>query len=160
MIDEQTLMETHWRETIADYDVPQTIILASHLGVDMDEAQHYIDSEDYLVLTDEQADDWVREEIEEMVWAFTPSFLSAHTGVDSGTLRTMQESLCENANEPITAMIKDFDYFVEDAVRHDGRGHFLAGYDHKENEKIYASVVRNGRCYEVEQSAYYIYRRN
>ena len=159
MIDEQTLMETHWRETIADYDVPQTIILASHLGVDMDEAQHYIDSEDYLVLTDEQADDWVREEIEEMVWAFTPSFLSVHTRVSEEAIKKVQE-MCEGANESITAMIKDFDWFVEDAVRCDGRGHFLAGYDCEEHEKIYASVVRNGRCYEVEQSAYYIYRRN
>ena len=160
MIDEQTLMENHWREMIADYDVPQTIILARHLGIDMDDAQSYIDSEDYLVLTDEEANEAVREEIEEMVWAFTPSFLSAHTGVDSGTLRTMQESLCENANEPITAMIKDFDWFVEDAVRCDGRGHFLAGYDHEENYEDYLSVVRNDRCYETKKETYFIYRRN
>ena len=35
--------------------------------------------EDTLALTDEQADEWVKEEIEEMVWASTPSFLQAHT---------------------------------------------------------------------------------
>jgi hypothetical protein len=162
MIDEQTLMETNWRETIADYDVPQTIILARHLGVDMDDAQSYIDSEDYLVLTDEEADEHVREEIEELVWAFKPSFLSAHTNMSWEAIRKIQESMSEDedANESLTAMIKDFDWFVEDAVRHDGRGHFLAGYDHEEREEIYASVVRNGRCYEVEQNTYYIYRRN
>tara|TARA_R110001592_G_scaffold21153_4_gene85870 strand:- start:7051 stop:7533 length:483 start_codon:yes stop_codon:yes gene_type:complete len=160
MIDEQTLMETHWRETIADYDVPQTIILARHLGVDMDDAQSYIDSEDYLVLTDEEADEHVREEIEEMVWAFSPSFLSVHTRVAEEAIRKIQESMCEDANESLTTMIKDFDWFVEDAVRYDGRGHFLAGYDHNESEEIYASVVRDGRCYKVEQNAYYIYRRN
>ena len=160
MIDEQTLMETHWRETIADYDVPQTIILASHLGVDMDEAQHNIDSEDFLVLTDEQADKYVREEIEEMVWAFSPSFLSAHTKVTEETIRKIQESMCEDANESLTVLIKDFDWFVEDAVRCDGRGHFLAGYDHVERCEDYLSVVRNGRCYETKKETYYIYRRN
>jgi hypothetical protein len=159
MIDEQTLMETHWRETIADYDVPQTIILARHLGVDMDDAQSYIDSEDYLVLTDEKADEHVREEIEELVWAFNASFLQAHTGVDANAIEKIQE-MCESANEPLTAMIKDFDWFVEDAVRHDGRGHFLAGYDHEERYEDYLSVVRNGRCYETKKETYYIYRRN
>jgi predicted nucleotidyltransferase len=101
MIDEQTLMETNWREMIADYDVPQTIILASHLGVDMDEAQHYIDDQDYLVLTDEEADKAVREEIEEMVWAFTPSFLSAHTNVSEEAIRKIQE-MYEDANDALT----------------------------------------------------------
>lgn len=159
MIDEQTLMETNWREMIADYDVPQTIILASHLGVDMDEAQHYIDDQDYLVLTDEEADKAVREEIEEMVWAFTPSFLSAHTNVSEEAIRKIQE-MYEDANDALTELIKDFDWFVEDAVACDGRGHFLAGYDHEENYEDYLSVVRNGRCYETEKETYYIYRRN
>ena len=159
MIDEQTLMETHWRETIADYDVPQTIILASHLGVSMDDAQSEIDSQDYLVLTDEEADEAVREEIEEMVWAFTPSFLSAHTGVKESVFKLLQNE-CEDSNDAIKSMIKDFDHFVEDAVACDGRGHFLAGYDHEENSETYASVVREGRCYKTEKMTYYIYRRN
>lgn len=159
MINELDLMETHWNNYKEDYTT-EAIVLAEHIGVDLDEAESNIDSEDYLVLTDEQADDWVREEIEEMVWAFTPSFLQAHTGVDSGTLKTMQESLCENANEPITAMIKDFDWFVEDAVRTDGRGHFLAGYDGVEHEVTYLSVVREKLCYKTKETRYYIYRRN
>ena len=111
------------------------------------DAQNEIDGEDYLVLTDEQADERCKEEIEEMVWAFTPSFLQAHTGVDADAIKKIQE-MCEGANEPLTAMIKDFDYFVEDAINGDGRGHFLAGYDHEENYVTY-----NG-------TTYYIYRRN
>jgi len=159
MIDEQTLMETHWRETIADYDVPQTIILASHLGWSMDDAQSAIDSEDYLVLTDEQADEYVFEEIAQMVWAFSPSFLSIHTKVSEEAIRKVQE-LSEDSNNALTAMIKDFDWFVEDAVRCDGRGHFLAGYDHEERYEDYLSVVRNYRCYETKKETYFIYRRN
>ena len=134
MIDEQTLMETQWRETIADYDVTQTIILASHLGVSMDDAQSEIDSEDYLVLTDEEADEAVREEIEEMVWAFNPSFLSAHTGVKESVFKLLQEE-CEGSNDAIKSMIKDFDHFVEDAVACDGRGHFLLATTTKRTRK-------------------------
>jgi|TARA_R100000482_G_scaffold44184_1_gene15444 hypothetical protein len=114
---------------------------------DFEEAQHEVDMENYLVLTDKQADEWCKEEIEEMVWAFTPSFLQAHTGVAADAIKKIQE-MCEGANEPLMAMIKDFDYFVEDAINCDGRGHFLAGYDHEEYEVTY-----NG-------TTYYIYRRN
>ena len=57
-------------------------------------------------------------------------------------------------------MIKDFDYFVEDAVRCDGRGHFLAHYAHEEHEVTYLSVVRENMCYKTEETTYYIYRRN
>ncbi len=114
---------------------------------DYDEAQNNIDSEDYLVLTDEEADEVVRKEIEEMVWAFNASFLQAHTGVDADAIEKIQE-MCEDANEPLTDMIKDFDHFVEDAVKCDGRGHFLASYDHEENEITFNGIT------------YYIYRRN
>ena len=158
MINELDLMEKHWNNYKEDYTT-EAIVLAAHLGVDLDEAESYIDDEDYLVLTNEEADDRVREEIEEMVWAFTPSFLQAHTGVTANAIEKIQE-LCEGANEPITAMIRDFDWFVEDAVRCDGRGHFLAGYDHKEHEVTYLSVVREKLCYDTKETRYYIYRRN
>ena len=148
--DEQ--VKQQWYDSLTDeYDL-QAIILAHYLAEgdntpDYDEAQSDFDSEDYLVLTDEEADEAVREDIEEMVWAFTPSFLRAHTGVTIEAIAKIQE-MCEDANEPLTAMIKDFDYFVEDAVKCDGRGHFLAQYDHEENEITFNGIT------------YYIYRRN
>jgi len=154
---EEEIMKEHWRETIEDYDVPQTIILAKHLGVDLDDAQSEIDSEDHLVLTDEEADELVREEIEEMVWAFTPSFLSAHTGVDEEVFEALADR-CEDNNDSFKRMIKDFDAFVEDAVRGDGRGHFLAGYDHEEH--YWQTVERKDGKYETVTTEYYIYRRN
>ena len=151
MIEEKYLMETHWNNYKEDYS-DQAILLAEHLGVDLDEAESYIDDEDYLVLTDEEADEAVREEIEEMVWAFTPSFLSAHTGVDEEIFEALADR-CESNNESFKRMIKDFDWFVEDAVRCDGRGHFLAGYDHEEHEVTYKSIDNT-------ETDYYIYRRN
>lgn len=156
---EEEIMREHWRETIQDYDVPQTIILAKHLGVDLDDAQSGIDSEDYLVLTDEEADEAVREEIEEMVWAFTPSFLSAHTGVNEAVFEALADR-CEDNNDSFKSMIKDFDAFVEDAVRGDGRGHFLAQYDHEEHYCDWKAVERKDGKYETVTTEYYIYRRN
>lgn len=149
--DEQ--VKQQWYDSLNEYDL-QAIVLAQYhklctgaTEADYDEAQSDFDSEDYLVLTDEEADEAVREDIEEMVWAFTPSFLRAHTGVTIEAIAKIQE-MCEDANEPLTAMIKDFDYFVEDAVKCDGRGHFLAQYDHEENEITFNGIT------------YYIYRRN
>ena len=151
MINELDLMETHWNNYKEEYTT-EAIVLSAHLGVDLDEAESYIDDQDYLVLTDEQADDWVREEIEEMVWAFTPSFLSAHTNVSEEAIKKIQE-LYEGANDALAEMIKDFDWFVEDAVRTDGRGHFLARYDGVEHEVTYKSI-------DNVETDYYIYRRN
>jgi len=156
---EEEIMKEHWRETIQDYDVPQTIILAKHLGVDLDDAQGEIDSEDHLVLTDEEADEAVREAIEESLWAFTPSFLSAHTGVDEEVFEALADR-CEGNNESFKRMIKDFDAFVEQAVSADGRGHFLAGYDHEEHYCDWQTVERKDGKYETVTTEYYIYRRN
>ena len=91
-------------------------------------------NEEYMVLTDAEADEKVREHIKETVWAFNPTFLSDHSGIDEEVFIKLQES-CETANDAIFKLIKDFDHFVNDAVGTDGRGHFLAGYDGNENEQ-------------------------
>jgi|TARA_R100000149_G_scaffold64080_1_gene35720 hypothetical protein len=132
-------------------DRERVIALAIHLGeYDFEEVESYIDM-DYDVYTDEEADEAVREYIEETVWAFSPSFLQAHTGVDSDTIKQIQNTQLDSPNEVLTAMIKDFDHFVEDAVRCDGRGYFLAQYDHEEN---YVSFSNE----EGKNVTYFIYR--
>ena len=158
MINELDLMENHWNNYKQDYTT-EAIMLAGYLGVDLEEAESAIDNHDYLVYTDEEADEAVREYIEETVWAFTPSFLSAHTNVSEEAIKKIQE-LHEDANDVLAEMIKDFDAFVEDAVACDGRGHFLARYDHEENEVCYLSVERDGMCYKTKETYYYIYRVN
>lgn len=150
-IKQSELMKTLWLNQILEYDI-ESIVLASYLDVDIDDAASYTNDDDYLVLTDEEADELVREEIEEMVWAFTPSFLSAHTGVDEEIFEALADR-CEDNNESFKRMIKDFDEFVEDAVACDGRGHFLAGYDGNENEVTFTSL-------DDTKTIYYIYRRN
>ena len=148
--DEQ--VKQRWYDHLTDeYDL-QVIVLAHYLAgknrPDYEDAQFDFDNGDFFVYTDEEADKAVREHIEETVWAFNPSFLQAHTDVDSKAFNVLQGSMSEDANEAIKAMIKYFDHFVEDAVKCDGRGHFLAGYDHQENEITFNGIT------------YYIYRRN
>ena len=150
--DEQ--VKQQWYDSLTDeYDLQAIVLTQYHklctnaTEAYYEDAQDDLDSEHYLVYTDEEANYAVRENIEEMVWAFTPSFLRAHTGVTIEAIAKIQE-MSEDANEPLTAMIKDFDYFVEDAVKCDGRGHFLAQYDHEENEITFNGIT------------YYIYRRN
>lgn len=149
--DEQ--VKQQWYDNLTDEYELQAIVLAQYHKLstgareaDYDEAQNDYDSEDYLVLTDEEADEAVREDIEQMVWAFNASFLRTHTGVTIEAIAKIQ-AMCEDANEPLTAMIKDFDYFVEDAVRCDGRGHFL-DVNLEENEITFNGIT------------YYIYGRN
>jgi hypothetical protein len=95
----------------------------------------------YLVLTDEEADQKAREYIEESVWAFNIDFLAGHIASSDGMsfddakeVVTALQPRCEDANRPIRSLIRDFDHFVEDAIRADGRAHFLATYDGEEVE--------------------------
>lgn len=104
---------------------------------------------EYLVLTDDEADLECAASIRESLWAFNADFIAAHSKALSTTdaikaLRKMQETLCEDANALVAKMIDDLDYFIADAIKADGRGHFLSSYDGDE----------------VQCGELYIYRRN
>jgi hypothetical protein len=77
------------------------------------------------------------EYIKESVWAFKPEFLAAHAldGIDAEVIKAIQDNnRCEGNNKALTALVKDIDYLVHDAVKCDGRGHFMNTYDGEENE--------------------------
>jgi hypothetical protein len=160
---ETTLMDNHWNQYKQEYGI-QSILLANFLEIDPDVAQSLIDEDDYLVLTDKQADEVVRDYIKETVWAFKPSFLSQHTGVDEEIFTNLADR-CESNNKSYLRMIKDLDEFIEDAVSQDGRGHFMDTYDGNEHEVVYNEVVSTNNhgthiTYHTKQTPYYIYRRN
>ena len=119
--------------------------LAKHLDCSIDEAINSMD--DYLVYTDDEADEAVYNYIDESVCYFRSDFIAAHAEVDEEVIKKLQE-LHENSNTAIKSLIKDFDHFVSDAVLCDGRAHFLSSYDGEENE-----VNVNG-------NTYYVYRSN
>jgi hypothetical protein len=119
--------------------------LAKHLDCSIDEAVNSMDN--YLVYTDDEADEAVYNYIDESVCFFKSDFIAAHAEVDEEVIKKLQE-LHENSNEAIKSLIKDFDHFVNDAVLCDGRAHFLSSYDGEENE-----INVNG-------NTYYVYRSN
>ena len=113
--------------------------LADHLGTDLEEARDILSEPypDYLVLTDEEADEQVKEDIRESVWAFNASFIIENTDLTyeaEEMITGFQQAKCEGANDTILSMINDFDAFVESAIGANGRGHFLSSYDGNECE--------------------------
>lgn len=110
-----------------------------------------IGNEEYLVLTDSEADECAKEYILESVWSFNKSFLDSHSQaiaeMDNEVFSKIQE-MCEGANRTILRLIDDVDHFIDDAIMADGRGHFLASYDNEENEV------------ELGGEMYFIYRTN
>lgn len=118
-----------------------------------EDGRYEVGRQEYLVLTDEAADATADAKIREMLWAFNASFISAHTrkGLSmkaQDALQKAQAELCEDANDLVESMIEDMDAFVQDAIRADGRGHFLAGYDSEEREESVGGTM------------YFIYREN
>lgn len=119
--------------------------LAEFLNVSKDEAQNLIDNEDYLVLTDEEADQRASDEILNSLWAFNADFILQHNqkmqNVCASEWDAAKESLehaqsiqCESLNGLVLALIDDINEFCEDAIYADGRGHFISFYDGEENE--------------------------
>ena len=136
--------------------------LANYLEVEAEEiTEGYYDKgcscggAEYLVLTDEEANDRAAEEVKNSLWAFRASFIIEHcknyeemttdeynSAVES--LEEAQSRCCESANGLVKALIDDMDEFVEDAINADGRGHFLAQYDGNENEQDDFYIYRVG----------------
>lgn len=121
--------------------------LAEFLGVEENEVKKNSwgtygtgDGNEYMVLTDDEANEKAYSEIEESLWAFNADFIIEMTGLNRGveSLRTIQKNSCEDCNDFIKAIIKGtcgLDAFVESAIESDGRGHFISYYDGEENEK-------------------------
>lgn len=118
--------------------------LAKYLDVDKGDIEEVRDGEysvgnqEYLVLTDAEADRRTEEYIKDSLWAFNADFIVEHSKLPHEAVkmvRGFQEAQSERANETIAALIDDMDEFVAAAIQADGRGHFLSGYDGAENEE-------------------------
>lgn len=108
---------------------------------------------EYLVLTDNEADEAAYESINDSVWAFNTDFIISHSdALDyDNPSRAFIEAIQEQGkggNEAMKRLINNFDDFVEEAIRVDGRGRFLSTYDSEELENYY------------NNQWYFIYRTN
>ena len=123
--------------------------LAIYLGCDEDEISEGYDEctfeygrEEYLVCTDEEADERCEDYILDTLWAFNTSYImnyiDTHTDYDEKSLR-------EDSNYLIKLLVGNrLGEFIDDAISTDSRGHYLASYDGEE----------------IEEGDYFIYRTN
>lgn len=123
--------------------------LSDFLGESMDDIEQskYDDStfeignREYLVLTDVEADEKALESITDSLWAFNAEFIVSECGLGSALvpmIRTFQEEKCESANDAIKSLVEKrigLECFAQEAIRANGRGHFLSRYDEEENEQ-------------------------
>ena len=133
------------------------LALMNYLGVTEKEIREGHDPQtlkvwgrEYMVLSEQERNEKVKEYIQETLWAFIPSFLAEETGLPKEVFRALSEKY-ESGNDAILALVEKtcgLDAFVKAAVEADGYGHFLAFYDGEE-EKV-----------TVEGEDYFIYRTN
>jgi len=95
--------------------------------------------EEYLVLTDSEAEESAKDYILDSLWAFNYDFLCGHSKaiaeIPKEDYEAMAGKLCESFNNAVKAMIDNLDHFIDDAIKADGRGHFISAYDGEENEE-------------------------
>lgn len=124
--------------------------LAQFLGIDekeinvadWDSCVILADDAEYLVLNDIEAQERTEEDIKNSLWAFNSDFICKMCDITVNdkvikSLQNMQEKCCEDCNDFILALINStcgIEYFCKQAINADGRGHFLASYDGKEQE--------------------------
>lgn len=114
--------------------------------------------EEWLILTDEEAEEMARDYIIKMLWSFRTDFLMDHMdAVDSlntrerevfkKSLEKIQCDLCEGANPIVSALVSDnIENLIDEAIEADGRGCFIGFYNGSEDSIEYDGVD------------YYIYR--
>lgn len=136
--------------------------IARHFGVDPSDIDtssfdHYgltvynVDGAEYAIGTDDEADAAVADYIKDSAWSFNADFLAQQTDLPEEVYRAMQDK-CEGSNDAVSKLIEKtcgFDDFVKEAIRYDGRGHFLSGYD---GEEIEISAEDSGKV------AFYAYK--
>lgn len=120
--------------------------LAQYLEVEVSEVQKSyndntfeVGNQEYLIVNDTEANKAAREYILESLWAFRGSFIADHLKPEFEAYMGAKDIedycglKCEDANDWVKGLIKNKAEFVNDAIGSDGRGHFLAQYDGREN---------------------------
>ena len=110
-----------------------------------------INNKEYSIGTDGECNRAVHECIVNSVWAFKSWFLANYLEVETEVVEKVQKACSEDCNDLFVEFLEAkevLNEFVGDAVRSDGRGHFLSQYDSNEYEIEYNKEI------------YYIYRLN
>ena len=142
------LIQAHRRTALAENleCLPENIISLPHC-----DKIFSVGMREYLVVTEQEAAELVAERIKEELWAFHPDWIIRHTllrdatkfaSSDYETIRqaftAIQQYLMETCNPMLRGLIEatcGMKFFIEEAIAHNGRGHFLAPCDEKEEKQ-------------------------
>jgi hypothetical protein len=114
------------------------------------DCQLYYDNSEYLVLTDEEAQEQASQKVKESLWSMDTDFIMSHVRVFRALEETdyasyirvrddlskMQDNdkIYEQVNEFVETAVDNLDEFVNDAIEKYGRGYFIADNDGIESE--------------------------
>ena len=110
--------------------------------------------DEYLVLTEEEVYNLLKDRIQKSLWALNPSFLESVTGLPAEAFKELAEK-CESGNDAVRALVDKtcgIDRLIERVTLSNRRGYFLADYDGVEHVSIIHRPDRD--------VVYYIYRLN
>ena len=93
--------------------------------------------QEYLVFTDDEADDFVKERITDDIWLFNASTIAQFIKIiPAPGIKAMQDALGNECATILVELIGDrMDEFIYECTSTDGRGHFISGYDGEEYEQ-------------------------
>jgi len=130
---------------------PEQLVLLTYTHYDLVIFRCLETNDEYAIGDDIQAFSAASAYILDSLWAFNTEFIAKYTLKKLNdncikAIKLMQTTLCEDANDIIEALIHKKTAFIIDAIKADGRGHFLNPYDSNE--------------YELENGKYFAYRLN
>lgn len=103
---------------------------------------------EWIIASDELASKKVKDFIKDSLWAFKTSFLSSMTGHDEEEIKLFASEFENDTLIKIVEYSCGLENFVNEAIKADGRGHFLSTYDGVEVEL------------KTDDGVYYLYRLN
>lgn len=142
------LIQAHRRTSLAENlgCSPENIIPSPQCDKIFD-----VGAREYLVVTEQEATEIIAEQIENELWAFHPEWLIRHTLLRNSAkfaaadyeavlqaFTAIQHHLMETCNPMLRGLIEatcGMPLFIEEAIAHNGRGHFLAPCDENEEKQ-------------------------
>lgn len=134
-------------------------LLANHIKCDIHaikdskygkEYLYEYENSDYLILTNEEATEEAKQQINDFLWSLDASLIQKHlkTELSIGAIQHVQSDMCEKCTFLLLSLIEDTNAFYQEIISTFGRGYFIAFHDFKEH--ILFDFNENKR--------YYIYR--
>lgn len=111
------------------------------IDVDSTNEEFTVGGQEWIALTEDEANERVRDYIVDSLGYFNPDFLGRLTGLPEIVFEKLSEE-----HEAVEAIVKatcGMDKFVTDAIREDGRGHFINTYNGEEYEADDLLLYRN-----------------